>query len=155
MEKNAKIFPFFYKERKRTQRSEHSFEKNGCHCPTLHIRGECCCLRSQNLGFESRHTAASAASAAKAAEAAKKRKVKSKQTKKIAAFTKGSSPRMSFLNHASFLSLTMKSRATGPPVFGCNSLPVRSVYTRTVRVGSLLSQHPCHCLLPTTQILTQ
>ena len=33
MEKNAKIVPFFYKERKRTQRSERSFEKNGC--PTL------------------------------------------------------------------------------------------------------------------------
>ena len=33
MEKNAKINPFFYKERKRTQRSERSFEKNGC--PTL------------------------------------------------------------------------------------------------------------------------
>ena len=33
MEKNAKIVPFFYKEQKRTQRSERSFEKNGC--PTL------------------------------------------------------------------------------------------------------------------------
>ena len=33
MEKNAKIGTFFYKERKRTQRSESSFEKNGC--PTL------------------------------------------------------------------------------------------------------------------------
>ena len=28
-EKNAKIVPFFYKERKRTQRSERSFIKNG------------------------------------------------------------------------------------------------------------------------------
>ena len=33
MEKNAKIVPFFYKERKITQRSFRSFEKNGC--PTL------------------------------------------------------------------------------------------------------------------------
>ena len=33
MEKDAKIVPFFYKERKRTQRWERSFEKNGC--PTL------------------------------------------------------------------------------------------------------------------------
>ena len=33
MEKNAKIGTFFYKERKGTQRSERSFEKNGC--PTL------------------------------------------------------------------------------------------------------------------------
>ena len=33
MEKNAKIVPFFYKKRKRTQRSDRSFEKNGC--PTL------------------------------------------------------------------------------------------------------------------------
>ena len=30
MEKNAKIVPFFYKERIRTQRSFRSFEKNGC-----------------------------------------------------------------------------------------------------------------------------
>ena len=29
MEKNKKIFPFFYKEWKRTQRSERSFIKNG------------------------------------------------------------------------------------------------------------------------------
>ena len=29
MEKNAKIGTFFYKEQKRTQRSEHSFLKNG------------------------------------------------------------------------------------------------------------------------------
>ena len=36
MEKKAKIVPFFYKERKRTQRLERSFEKNGC--PTLHRR---------------------------------------------------------------------------------------------------------------------
>ena len=35
MEKNAKIGTFFYKERKRTQRLERSFEKNGC--PTLQI----------------------------------------------------------------------------------------------------------------------
>ena len=33
MEKNAKIVLFFYKEQKRTHRSERSFEKNGC--PTL------------------------------------------------------------------------------------------------------------------------
>ena len=30
---DKKNVPFFYKERKRTQRSERSFEKNGC--PTL------------------------------------------------------------------------------------------------------------------------
>ena len=35
MEKNAKIGTFFYKERKRTQKLERSFEKNGC--PTLKI----------------------------------------------------------------------------------------------------------------------
>ena len=33
MEKNAKNGTFFLKERKRTQRMERSFEKNGC--PTL------------------------------------------------------------------------------------------------------------------------
>ena len=33
MEKNTKIGTFFFKEWKITQRSEHSFEKNGC--PTL------------------------------------------------------------------------------------------------------------------------
>ena len=38
MEKNAKIVPFFYKDRKRTQRSERSFEKNAC--PTLIWRHE-------------------------------------------------------------------------------------------------------------------
>ena len=32
MEKNAKIVPFFYKERKRTQRSFRSFIKNGKEC---------------------------------------------------------------------------------------------------------------------------
>ena len=33
MEKNGKNGTFFYKERKRTERMEHSYEKNGC--PTL------------------------------------------------------------------------------------------------------------------------
>ena len=37
-EKNGKNVPFFRKERKRTERTEHSFEKNGC--PTLPKHGQ-------------------------------------------------------------------------------------------------------------------
>ena len=38
MQKNAKNGTFFYKERKRTQWTERSFEKNGC--PTLDFRSQ-------------------------------------------------------------------------------------------------------------------
>ena len=37
MEKNAKIGTFFYKERKRTQRSERSFIKNGKECKDRNV----------------------------------------------------------------------------------------------------------------------
>ena len=48
MQKNAKNGTFFYKERKRTQRTERSFEKNGC--PTLTVcdlqkRAHCLLIR--------------------------------------------------------------------------------------------------------------
>ena len=50
MEKNAKIGTFFYKELKRTQRSERSFEKNGC--PTLVI----CIVRYNGSCLDSGHS---------------------------------------------------------------------------------------------------
>ena len=50
MEKNAKIGLFFYKEQKRTQRSERSFEKNGC--PTLVI----CIVRYNGSCLDSGHS---------------------------------------------------------------------------------------------------
>ena len=39
MQKNGKNGTFFYKERKRTERTERSFEKNGC--PTLISTQQC------------------------------------------------------------------------------------------------------------------
>ena len=45
--KNAKIVLFFYKKRKRTQRSFHSFEKIGC--PTLYFIHPCISTISHHL----------------------------------------------------------------------------------------------------------